>query len=210
MAPVIAALVTGAALALIGVVIAFIGYKKLKKSITSKKQYKHLKGVQGMTEREHPGNTKEADIERSTEDIRQDIAKEKENISQTVEQIGERINEKLDWRGYVKDSPYWALGAAAGLGYLASRMFIRRTTPMERIMRPIAEEVRDSTRWPACWSRWFRPDQDDPDGYCHEGCRQLDKECNLGRCGKQWRRASTADRKWFNREPESGYIKMLN
>jgi len=65
---------------------------------------------------------------------------ERENISQTVEQI----KEKLDWRGYVKDSPYWALGAAAGLGYLASRMFIRRTTPMERIMRPIAEEVRDS------------------------------------------------------------------
>jgi hypothetical protein len=97
-----------------------------------------------MTEREHPGNTREADIERSTEDIRQDIAKEKEDISKTVEQIGERINEKLDWRGYVKGSPYWALGAAAGLGYLASRMFIRRATPMERIMRPMAEEVRDS------------------------------------------------------------------
>jgi len=97
-----------------------------------------------MTEREHPSNTKQADVERSAEDIRQDIAKEKENISQIVEQIGERINEKLDWRGYVKDSPYWALGAAAGLGYLASRMFLTRTTPMERIMRPIAEEVRDS------------------------------------------------------------------
>jgi VIT1/CCC1 family predicted Fe2+/Mn2+ transporter len=36
MAPVIAALVTGAALALIGVVIAFIGCKKLNKSITRK------------------------------------------------------------------------------------------------------------------------------------------------------------------------------
>ena len=97
-----------------------------------------------MTERECPSNIRQADVGRSTEDIRQDIAKEKENISQTVEQIGERINEKLDWREYVKGSPYWALGAAAGLGYLASRMFIRRTTPMERIMRPIAEEVRDS------------------------------------------------------------------
>jgi len=36
MAPVNAALVTGAALALIGVGIAFIGYKRLKKSITIK------------------------------------------------------------------------------------------------------------------------------------------------------------------------------
>ena len=33
MAPIMAALVTGAALALIGVVIAFIGYRQLKKSI---------------------------------------------------------------------------------------------------------------------------------------------------------------------------------
>jgi hypothetical protein len=33
MAPVIAALVTGTALALIGFIIAFIGYRKLKKSI---------------------------------------------------------------------------------------------------------------------------------------------------------------------------------
>ena len=97
-----------------------------------------------MTEREYPSNIRQADVERSTDDIRQDIDKEKENISQAVDQIGERIKEKMDWRGYVRDSPYWALGAAAGLGYLSSRMFIRRTSSMERIMRPIAEEVRDS------------------------------------------------------------------
>ena len=97
-----------------------------------------------MTARKHPSKTREANVERGSEDIRQDIAKEKENISQTIEQIGERINEKLDWRGYVKDSPYWALGAAAGLGYLGSRLFIKRTTPVERIIGSIAEEVRGS------------------------------------------------------------------
>ena len=97
-----------------------------------------------MTEREYLSNIRQGDVERSTDDIRQNIAKEKENISQAVDQIGERIKEKMDWSGYVKDSPYWAMGAAAGLGYLASRMFMRRTTPMERLMRPIAEEVRDS------------------------------------------------------------------
>jgi hypothetical protein len=43
MAPVNAALVTGAALALIGVGIAFIGYKKLKKSITIKNSASTLK-----------------------------------------------------------------------------------------------------------------------------------------------------------------------
>jgi len=83
--------------------------------------------------------------ERSSEDIRQDIAKGEENISQTVGQIGERIKEKLDWREYVKDSPYLAIGAAAGLGYLASGIFTKRTTPLERIIGSIAGEVRDST-----------------------------------------------------------------
>lgn len=97
-----------------------------------------------MAEKEHPGATREREVERSSEDIRQDIAKEKENISQTVEQIGERIKEDLDWREYVKDSPYLAMGIAAGLGYVASGMFRTRDTPMERVIRSIAEEVHDS------------------------------------------------------------------
>lgn len=81
---------------------------------------------------------------RSSEDIRQDIAREEENISRTAQQIGERIKEKLDWSEYVKDSPYWALGIAAGIGFLTSKMLQRRTTPMERIMASLAGEVRDS------------------------------------------------------------------
>ena len=97
-----------------------------------------------MTEKEHPSNKREADVERSTEDIRQDIAKGEQNISQTVDQINERIKEKLDWREYVKGSPYWAMGAAAGFGYLASRVFITRTTPIERIVDSIAQVVHDS------------------------------------------------------------------
>jgi len=97
-----------------------------------------------MAERGFLSDTKEADVERSTEEIRQDIAKGEENISQTVGQIGERIKEKLDWREYVKDSPYWTLGAAAGLGYFVSGMFKTRTTPVERILGSIAGEVHDS------------------------------------------------------------------
>jgi len=97
-----------------------------------------------MSERKHLSNEKEADVERSSEDIRKNIAEEKENISQKVDEIGERIKEKLDWREYVKDSPYLAIGVAAGLGYIGSRILITRTTPMERIMDSIAGEVRGS------------------------------------------------------------------
>ncbi|MBF0257512.1 MAG: hypothetical protein HQK62_01530 [Desulfamplus sp.] len=97
-----------------------------------------------MLGREYPNKTKGSDSERSSRDIRQDIAKGEDEISQTVEQISERIIEKLDWRGYVRDYPYLAIGGAAGIGYLASGLFIKRATPMERIMGSIAEEVRDS------------------------------------------------------------------
>lgn len=97
-----------------------------------------------MAEIENANNTKETVVQRRTEDIRQDIAKGEENISQTVERIGERLQEKLDWRGYVKDSPYLAVGVAAGLGYLASGLFVKRATPMERFMGSIAEGVHDS------------------------------------------------------------------
>jgi hypothetical protein len=97
-----------------------------------------------MAQKKHPDDINEEDAERSSEDIRQDIAKEEENISRTVVQIGELIEDKLDWREYVKDSPYLAIGAAAGLGYLASRILMPRATPMERIMGSIAKEVRGS------------------------------------------------------------------
>jgi hypothetical protein len=85
-----------------------------------------------------------AEIERSADAIRQDIAREEENLSRTAQQIGDRLKEKLDWSAYVKDSPYWALGVAAGLGFLASKMLQTPSTPMERIVGSLAEEVRDA------------------------------------------------------------------
>jgi hypothetical protein len=149
-----------------------------------------------MAAREDLSNTREADVERSTEDIRQDIAKKEETISRTVEQIRDRITEKLDWRGYVKGSPYWALGAAIGLGYLASGMLRTRTTSMERITDPIAEAGRDSID--DVRAEAAGPDQGDPAGYCREGSRRLDEEFNLDSCGTQRHRASTADGTRFN------------
>jgi ElaB/YqjD/DUF883 family membrane-anchored ribosome-binding protein len=97
-----------------------------------------------MAKKEQSNNDKEADVERSSDDIRKDIVKGEERISQTVERIGERIKEKLEWREYVKDSPYMALGAAAGLGYLASVIFKKRTTPMERFISSMDKQVRHS------------------------------------------------------------------
>ena len=85
-----------------------------------------------------------AERARRIEDRCQAMADEAENISRTVEQFGVRIKKKPDWREYVKESPYWALGAAAVLGYAASRLLQARTAPPEHIMDSGAEEVHDS------------------------------------------------------------------
>ncbi len=79
---------------------------------------------------------------RSSKEIKQDLAATGENFSRTVEQLGEHIEEKLDWRGYMRKSPFWAVGAAAGLGLLAAGMVRRRTTPMERLMATFNSSVR--------------------------------------------------------------------
>ena len=85
--------------------------------------------------------------ERSAEAIRQDIAARRETISETVDRLGDRLHETLDWREYVADYPYVALGIAAGLGFLVSGLFkIKRDpTPRERILDALAEITEDMT-----------------------------------------------------------------
>ena len=92
-----------------------------------------------MDEKESHGKTGVMNGERSSEEIRRNIAREKENISQTVGQIGERIKEKMDWREYVNDSPYLSLGVAVGIGYLASSVFTKRASPLEQIVEEACE-----------------------------------------------------------------------
>lgn len=82
------------------------------------------------------------DGHRNADKIRQDIAQAEQEMSQTVEQIGDRIKEKLDWQEYIKESPYVALGIAAGLGYLASGMLIKQRSSMDRLLDVVTEEVR--------------------------------------------------------------------
>ena len=97
-----------------------------------------------MDKREHQNGNGQAESGRSSDEIRQDIAQGGEKISQTVEELGHRVKEKLDWREYVKASPCWTLGAAAGLGYLASGLLRKRTTPTERLVRILADQAGES------------------------------------------------------------------
>ena len=86
-------------------------------------------------------------FERSAEEIRLDIAARRESISETVDRLGDRIHETLDWREYVAEYPYVALGLAAGLGFLVAGIFKikREPTPRERIYDALAEITEDLT-----------------------------------------------------------------
>jgi hypothetical protein len=88
-------------------------------------------------------SVEDATPERSAEEIRQDIADKRESLSKTVDRLGERIHQTLDWREYISDHPYAALGIAAGLGFLMWGIFRPRPTSRERIMDALAESAED-------------------------------------------------------------------
>ena len=83
----------------------------------------------------------DATLERSAEEIRHDIADKRESLSKTVDRLDERIHQTLDWREYISDHPYAALGIAAGLGFLMWGIFRPRPTSRERIMDALAESA---------------------------------------------------------------------
>lgn len=87
----------------------------------------------------------EPTFERSTDEIRQDIAARRETITETVDKLGERIHETLDWKQYVADYPLVALGLAAGVGFLVAGFFKRQPSPGERIYEAVAETIEDVT-----------------------------------------------------------------
>ena len=79
--------------------------------------------------------------ERSSQEIQQDIVAKEQEISESVLELSERIQEKIDWREYVAKHPYAAVGIAAGVGVLASRLLPKPPTVVERLKGAVGEEV---------------------------------------------------------------------
>jgi ElaB/YqjD/DUF883 family membrane-anchored ribosome-binding protein len=86
-----------------------------------------------------------SDDERSADEIRQDIAARRESITETVDRLSDRFQRTFDWRAYVSDYPLAAVGVAAGLGFLAARIFNRKPHPTagSRIKDALAYGVED-------------------------------------------------------------------
>jgi ElaB/YqjD/DUF883 family membrane-anchored ribosome-binding protein len=79
--------------------------------------------------------------ERSSQEIQQDITAKEQEISESVLELSERIQEKFDWREYIAKYPYAAVGIAAGVGVLASRLLPKPPTVVERLKGAMGEEV---------------------------------------------------------------------
>lgn len=100
-----------------------------------------------MAERTNLATQRSADEsgERSAQEIRRNIAAERETITDTVDKLGHRLQQTFDWREYIAAYPGVALGLAAGTGILVSAVFARKPTPQERIMDAVAELTEDLT-----------------------------------------------------------------
>jgi ElaB/YqjD/DUF883 family membrane-anchored ribosome-binding protein len=112
--------------------------------------YQVTGGEQKMAERNHltTGQLSSASPqapERSAEEISRDIASRRESISETVDHLSNRFEQTFDWRTYVADHPLAALGVAAGIGFLASRLLRQRSSSGQRISDALADAVEDLT-----------------------------------------------------------------
>jgi hypothetical protein len=76
---------------------------------------------------------------RSAEMIKREIAAEKELISETVDLLGDKLHEKMNWRSYVTRHPALSLMAAAGMGFLISRVVARRASPAEEFAQALSD-----------------------------------------------------------------------
>jgi ElaB/YqjD/DUF883 family membrane-anchored ribosome-binding protein len=83
----------------------------------------------------------ESGSERSSAEIRDDIAARRESITQTVGRLEEKFHETMDWKAYVARHPYLSVGVALGTGLILSGIFKRRTSPTERIVDALIDKA---------------------------------------------------------------------
>jgi hypothetical protein len=95
-------------------------------------------------------NGSETAVDRSIDDIRQDIERTRQNISGTVDSLGAKLHDQLDWREYIRRKPFVALGIGLGAGLVISRVIVPKPRPSftlsDFIAGTLAKTVRQITR----------------------------------------------------------------
>jgi hypothetical protein len=83
---------------------------------------------------------------RNAEEIRQDIAARRAAIATTVDRLSDRVDESLDWRTHVSNHPLAALGVAAGVGIVLSRVFKPRPSQRQLVFEALTNGADDTKR----------------------------------------------------------------
>jgi len=95
-------------------------------------------------------NGSDTTVDKSIEEIRQDIERTRQNISGTVDTLGTKLHEQLDWREYIRRKPFVAIGVGVGAGLVISRMIVPKPKPpatlSDFIANTLAKTVRQITR----------------------------------------------------------------
>ena len=95
-------------------------------------------------------NGSDTTVDKSIEEIRQDIERTRQNISGTVDTLGAKLHEQLDWREYIRRKPFVAIGVGVGAGLVISRMLVPKPKPpatlSDFIANTLAKTIRQVTR----------------------------------------------------------------
>ena len=83
--------------------------------------------------------------ERSSDEIRQQIAATRDSITETVDELSSRVQRTFDWKTYIAEYPLAVTGAAAGLGLLLGYMAKPSVTPQARIHDALADLIEDAS-----------------------------------------------------------------
>src|SRR5690242_2867971 len=87
--------------------------------------------------------------DRSIEEIRQNIEKTRSELTDTVDQLGEKFKETFDWKKYISDYPFVALGGATLIGFVLTRTLLgRRQSNTEELIKNLIKIGADSLRPP--------------------------------------------------------------
>jgi hypothetical protein len=58
------------------------------------------------------------EVKRSTEEIRQDIERLRNNLARDVTELEVTVRDKLDWKRPIRERPIVAVGGALALGFI--------------------------------------------------------------------------------------------
>lgn len=85
--------------------------------------------------------------DRSIEEIRQNIEKTRSELTDTVDQLSEKFKETFDWKKYVSEYPFVALGGATLIGFVLTRSLIgRKRSDTEELIKNLIKIGADALR----------------------------------------------------------------